>query len=81
MRTSHDDTLALRQPGIAGDWVAQAARLPAGLVRRARRRLRLWALRLEERAFLASLDDFELSRLGLTPDRRNDEVGKALWER
>jgi uncharacterized protein YjiS (DUF1127 family) len=78
MRTSHDNALVL--PGLAGYRAGQAARLAAGIVRRMHGRLRLWNARLQERAFLAGLGDFELSRLGLTPGQRDAETGKAFWE-
>lgn len=81
MRTCHDNALALGHPGIAGSGIAPATRLPAGLVRRVRSRLRVWTARRRERAYLASLDDFEVSRLGLTLGQRDAETGKAFWER
>jgi uncharacterized protein YjiS (DUF1127 family) len=78
---SHDNALELARAGFDGDRIAQAAGLPANLLRLARSHLRAWAMRLEERAFLASLGEFELRRLGLTPDQRNDEIGKGFWQR
>lgn len=79
MRATHDDALTL--PGFAGHRAAPATRRPADVMRGMRSRLRTWAARRSERAFLAGLGDFELSRLGLTPGQRDAEVGKAFWER
>ena len=79
MSTSHDDALAL--PGFAERHAARADRRPADVVRNLRSCLRHWQARYRERAFLAGLGDFELSRLGLTPGQRDAEAGKAFWER
>jgi uncharacterized protein YjiS (DUF1127 family) len=46
-----------------------------------RDQLRTWAAWSPKRFFLASLDDFELSKLGLTPERRDAEIRKVFCKR
>jgi uncharacterized protein YjiS (DUF1127 family) len=50
------------------------------ILRQARAHLRVWHMRLNDRAFLASLQAVELHALGLTPAERDREIGKAPWE-
>jgi uncharacterized protein YjiS (DUF1127 family) len=42
--------------------------------------LRTWQAREKERAFLAGLPEFELSRMGLSPEARRREVNKPFWQ-
>lgn len=52
----------------------------AELPRRAFRTLRTWNRRLSERAYLGSLQAFELSEMGMTPMARDEESGKPFWQ-
>jgi uncharacterized protein YjiS (DUF1127 family) len=53
----------------------------AALPRRAVRALRTWNRRLDDRAFLGSLQGFELSEMGMTPMARDEEAAKPFWRR
>jgi uncharacterized protein YjiS (DUF1127 family) len=52
----------------------------AELPRRALRALRTWNCRLNGRAYLGSLQGFELSEMGLTPMARDEEARKPFWQ-
>lgn len=45
-----------------------------------RGRLRTWNSRLNERAFLAGLQDYELHAMGLTLHQRDREANKWFWK-
>jgi uncharacterized protein YjiS (DUF1127 family) len=53
----------------------------AALPRHAARVLRTWNRRLDDRAFLGSLQGFELSEMGMTPMARDEEAAKPFWRR
>lgn len=50
---------------------------PTALVRH---RLRIWNMRLDDRAYLADLREFQLSEMGMTHGQRFSEVRKPFWE-
>jgi uncharacterized protein YjiS (DUF1127 family) len=50
------------------------------LLRSIRRTLRVWKVRRNDRDFLAGLQLFELSEMGVTTSERFHEVRKPLWE-
>lgn len=54
--------------------------LIALMFRIARDRLRVWKMRLNDRAYLADLQEFQLSEMGMTHDQRFIEVNKPLWK-
>jgi uncharacterized protein YjiS (DUF1127 family) len=53
----------------------------AGIFRLLRTRLHTWNSRLNDRAFLASLQEFQLTEMGLSLDQRDSEVNKPFWKR
>lgn len=57
-----------------------AVRYVARIFRFARGRLRVWNMRLNDRMYLASLQEFQLREMGLTLDQRNCESKKPFWE-
>jgi uncharacterized protein YjiS (DUF1127 family) len=59
--------------------VVRCASFAAALPRRAVRVLRTWNRRLDDRAFLGSLQGFELSEMGMTPMARDEEAAKPFW--
>lgn len=58
----------------------RVAHLVPQIFRSARDRLCAWKWRSEDRAFLAGLQPFELSEMGLTLDQRDSEVRKPFWQ-
>jgi len=42
--------------------------------------LRTWQARQTERAYLESLQDFQLEQMGLSREDRRREVSKAIWQ-
>ena len=50
------------------------------MARRARHRLHIWNMRLDDRAFLADLHDYQLGDIGMTRDQRDREVRKPFWK-
>lgn len=59
---------------------ANAIGFVTALPGRVRRMLRLWNMRLNDRAFLASLHDHQLGDLGMSRDQRDGEVRKPFWQ-
>lgn len=45
-----------------------------------RDRLRVWKIRFDDRAYLAGLQHFQLSEMGMTPDQRDSEINKPFWQ-
>ena len=60
--------------------LARCASFAAALPRRAARALRTWKRRLNDRAFLTTLQGYELSEMGMTPMARDDEATKPFWK-
>jgi len=60
--------------------ISRAVRHVARIFRLARGHLRAWNTRLNERAFLAGLQEYELRDMGLTLDQRACETNKPFWE-
>ena len=72
--------LCLSRPGpspiaLFARCVSFAAALPG----RAVRALRIWNRRLNDRAFLGTLQGYELSEMGLTLMERDGEARKPFW--
>ena len=42
--------------------------------------LRTWQARQTERAYLESLEDFQLQEMGLSREDRRREASKAIWQ-
>jgi uncharacterized protein YjiS (DUF1127 family) len=61
--------------------LVRCASFAAALPRRAVRALRTWNRRLDDRAFLGSLQGCELSEMGMTPMERNEEAHKPFWQK
>ncbi len=61
--------------------VVRIGRLIAQIFRFARGRLRVWNTRLDDRAYLAGLQQFQLNEMGMTLDQRDREVNKPFWEK
>jgi len=59
--------------------VVRCVNFVAALPRRAIHALRTWNRRLNDRAFLGSLQGFELSEMGMTPMARDEEARKPFW--
>lgn len=60
--------------------IATIAGFIARIPRLVRARLRIWKIRFDDRAYLASLQHFQLSEMGMTLDQRNREVNKPFWQ-
>lgn len=45
-----------------------------------RARLRIWKIRFDDRAYLAGLEHFRLSEMGMTLDQRDSEINKPFWK-
>lgn len=73
-------TVLRSRTGQSAALTANVIRFVAALPGQVRHRLRVWNRRGEERAFLASLQEFELRAMGLSLDQRDDEVNKPLWQ-
>lgn len=59
---------------------ANVIRFVAALPGQAHHRLRIWNARLDDRAYLAGLRQFQLSEMGMTLDQRDSEVNKPFWK-
>ncbi len=59
--------------------LARIAGLIAQIPRLTRGRLRVWKMRFNDRAYLAGLQQFQLSEMGMTLDQRASEVNKPFW--
>lgn len=60
--------------------VTKIAGLIAQILLFVRACLRAWSMRLDDRAYLAGLRDYEVHEMGLTLDQRDREARKAFWE-
>jgi uncharacterized protein YjiS (DUF1127 family) len=59
--------------------LARCASFAAALPHRAIRSLQTWNRRLDDRAFLGSLQGYALSEMGMTPMTRDAEARKPFW--
>lgn len=71
------DAASAAPNAVAG---ARIAGLIAQAFRLAHNRLRIWNMRLDDRAFLADLHDHQLGDIGMTRDQRDREVRKPFWK-
>ena len=59
--------------------LARCASFAVALPRHAVHALRTWNRRLNDRAFLGTLQSHELSEMGMTPMARDEEARKPFW--
>jgi uncharacterized protein YjiS (DUF1127 family) len=85
MTTSSTTTaapLSLSRPGPSLIAVlVRCGSFAAALPYRAAHALRTWNRRLNDRAFLDTLQGYELSEMGMTPMQRDGEAGKPFWRK
>ena len=60
--------------------VTRIAGLIAQIFQLTRNRLSIWKMRFDDRAYLARLQQFQLSEMGMTLDQRDREVNKPFWK-
>ncbi len=65
---------------IAPSPIATIAGCIAQIPRLVRDRLRVWKMRFDDRAYLAGLQHFQLSEMGMTLDQRDGEINKPFWK-